>query len=232
MKKSDIARILGSAAAALGLVVGFTGEASAVSSARFTHTDNVRCVSGYAETSAGSNGGGYSRSITYGYNRTSSGGCQLANQYTGWLSSERHILAFDMAKGVWWKCAGFGPLRNHVPAVAVELWGNFNRVCGGDVWYATNTAAYGWDGVAWRGSWVVSGNHWVPRVGLATSGTPAPPKISAAEAVRRGEVRLGSPAGPRVSAAELQAAPRVSGTAPVSPLASSDGTYGSRAITR
>ncbi|WP_338491287.1 hypothetical protein [Streptomyces sp. SJL17-4] len=84
--------------------------------------------------------------------------------------------------------------------MGVELAGDINRACGGDVWYATNTAAYGWDGVARRGSWAVSGNHWVPRVGFATSSAPAAPKISAAEAVRRGEVRLGSPTGPKAGA--------------------------------
>ncbi|WP_328946754.1 hypothetical protein OG259_40075 [Streptomyces sp. NBC_00250] len=232
MRRTAIARILGSVTAALGLTIGFTGQAAAISHFEITHVDTVRCIGGYSETSAGSNGGGYSVSRTHGFNRLVSGACQVANQPVGSLSSERHILAFDMQKGVWWKCAGHGPARNSVPAVAVELYGNINRACGGDVWYATNTAAYGWDGGAWRGRWVVSGNHWVPRSGFAPTAPPPAPSISAAEAVRRGEVRLGSPTGPKANAAQLQAPPREAGSAPVTPQSVSDGTYAVRTITR
>ncbi|MFI1890793.1 MULTISPECIES: hypothetical protein [Streptomyces] len=231
MRRSTIARAMGCLTAAFGLTIGFTSQASAVYNSQITYTDNVRCVSGSSETSAGSNGGGFSRSWTFGYNRLSNGYCQVADQYTGWLSVERHLLAFNMSTGVWWKCAGYGPARNLSPASGVGLEGNFNRLCGGDVWYATNTAAYGWDGVAWRGNWVVSGNHWVPWAGLAKN-TPQPraPKISAAEAIARGEVRLGSPTGPKAGADQLQAPPRVPGTAPVSPPSVRDGSY--RTVTR
>jgi hypothetical protein len=194
-------------AAAFGLTLGFTGQAAAASQHLWTYTAGNLCVSGYSEISAGAGGGGFSKSITYGYNRSGSGTCSLANKPVGWLSVESHLLAFDMPRGVWYLCNRVGPFRNPVSGYMLEVGRNTYRACGGDVWYATHTGAYGWDGGAWRGNWVVSGNHWVPRAALAATETPAPPKTSAAEAVRRGEVRLGSPAGPKLTAARLQAAP-------------------------
>ncbi|MFF7776101.1 hypothetical protein ACFZCG_16930 [Streptomyces tanashiensis] len=69
---------------------------------------------------------------------------------------------------------------------------NINRFCnppGGGRWYANNTLAEA-ENIAgsWRGGWLASGNEWV---GPAFTATKAPerPKISAREAIERGQIR-------------------------------------------
>ncbi|QDY75327.1 hypothetical protein [Streptomyces qinzhouensis] len=209
MNRHTITRGIGALAAAFGLTLGTSGQASAATQFLWTYRSGSLCVSGYSEISAGVGGGGFSKSATYTYQRDNSVNCSIMpNKPAGWISLESHLLAFNMPKGIWYVCGDkMGPYRNGVPAFSIGLSRNTHRACGGDVWYATHTAAYAWGGVSWLGGWVASGNHWVPWAGRAGAAPQKEPRISAAEAVKRGEVRIGGPDGPRATAAQLQPKP-------------------------
>ncbi|SCF56509.1 hypothetical protein [Streptomyces sp. Ncost-T10-10d] len=58
--------------------------------------------------------------------------------------------------------------------------------------------------------WIPSGNEWITSAGLAASKPPAEPKISAAEAIRTGQVRMGSPTCPKATRAQLNRKPGAS----------------------
>ncbi|MFJ8747316.1 hypothetical protein ACIRL2_49295 [Embleya sp. NPDC127516] len=137
---------------------------------------------------------------------------------------------YDMPAGVWVPCFKAGPARN--PAGTFGVGYESTGHCGLGRWHASFTAAYAWDGTAWRGAWVGSNNEWLPAPSAASTDSPSAsstpkPKISAADALKRGEVRLGSPDGPKVTAAELHKPPSVRGDAPVEPVepVASDGTH-------
>ncbi|MEU0935200.1 MULTISPECIES: hypothetical protein [unclassified Embleya] len=227
MKRRRIARCAGVTAAAAGLAFGFTGQATAASQFALTYTNSNMCVGGESITNADAFSSGY----TYGYKRNSNGTCTLVNRPTGVLSVEKHLLAYDAPGNVWFTCATEGPARNGGSAFRVGIESHYR--CGGNLWHATFTAAYGWDGSAWRGAWVGSNNEWVPALNLSTapSSPPAAPKTNAADAIKRGEVRLGSPGGPKTTAAQLQKPPTVRGDAPVE-NPPSGGTYTVRTLTR
>ncbi|MFE7132675.1 hypothetical protein ACFVIM_17640 [Streptomyces sp. NPDC057638] len=223
MNRQTITRGIGALVAAFALTLGSSGQASAASQHLWTYTSPGLCVSGYAETSTGADGGGFSKSIAYTWHQGNTAICATAfTRPVGWISVESYLIAYDAPRGVWYRCgAPVGPYTNSVPAFGWQVYRHTYRACGGNVWYATNTASYSYGGVRWHGGWVVSGSHWVPLAGRADTAPPTAPRISAAEALRRGEIRVGGPDGPRATAAQLQPEPtRAPGTTtPIVPRA-------------
>ncbi|MEU8134949.1 hypothetical protein [Streptodolium elevatio] len=118
------------------------------------------CVGVVSSAFAGLRSGAF-YSTTIGYDSSACYGGVL--KPTGWLSVEQVVLAYNMATRQWFECSRLGPRRNEAPAETVRLQNRLHgtRLCGTNRWYATFTAAYGWDGAAWRGAWLGSGNEWV-----------------------------------------------------------------------
>jgi hypothetical protein len=209
MKRRRIVRTLGTMAAVAGLVLGTSGQASAVYAEGqvYRALDNSLCVKGYAATNSGSNFTYKSVSRTYGY--VACGGAAMPAHT---LSVERVLLAYSPPpRDEWWECNRSGPAQNQSITNVVEV--RTKYVCDRGLWYATFTGAYAWDGGAWQGGWIGSNNEWFPplTLGAAASSASAAPKTSAAEAIRRGEVRKGGPDGPKVAAADLLKAPATAG---------------------
>lgn len=197
-RRTTARRIL-TVAAAFGLALGTgAGSASAVSQYAWVYqsaNSSDVCVANWSEvTSGGANNGGWTNSwsMTWWYNN-----CQQHIPAAAKSVRVRtDILAFDMARGVWWVCWSSPYQYNSAPNYDVGLSYNINRACGGDRWYANNTLAEAKDvNGTWRGGWLVSGNTWVAGT-AALAPTKAPkPHLTAREALARGEVRAASPTG-------------------------------------
>ncbi|MFD9337811.1 hypothetical protein ACFWBF_25935 [Streptomyces sp. NPDC060028] len=227
MKSRTVARVTAATAAALGLTLGLTGQASAQWQHLFTYQTANLCASSYAEVSDGAENGGYSATGALAYNNNCN---SLASKSAGWINAKNDLLVFDMPSGVWYLCATSGWWGNQIAASQLWISADFYRRCGGDHWYATNSGGYVWDGGAWRGGWVVSGNHWIGSA-FAPAGSaikaPAAPKVSAVEAVKGGDVRLGSPTGPKLRPEQLNTLPGQE-AAPVKQLAADTYTVTTR----
>ncbi|MFE5096414.1 hypothetical protein ACFRCI_40405 [Streptomyces sp. NPDC056638] len=99
---------------------------------------------------------------------------------------------------------------NQATAQEVTITGTGIGACGINHSYANNTGSYAGINGAWQGGWIPSGNEWITSAGVAASKPPAEPKISAAEAIRTGQVRMGSPTGPKATRAQLNRKPGAS----------------------
>ncbi|WP_306334604.1 hypothetical protein [Streptomyces sp. KL118A] len=213
MKRRRIARSIGVMAAVVGLAFTSSGQAGAIAQTAITYDGPSWCIYGQAAVDEAA----FSGAVTFA-THPGCGGYKTVPAHT--LSVERVLLAYDMPNNRWYECNRTTPVQNTTASYFVNSNSSGHATCGLGQWYASFTAAYAWDGTAWRGAWVGSNNQWVPvslaaksAVGSAakTSASPSAPKTSAADAVKRGEVRRGSSTGPRIAADELLTAPTAPG---------------------
>ncbi|MFC9593831.1 hypothetical protein [Streptomyces sp. NPDC056944] len=199
--RRTIARTLTAAASAGLLALGLTSEASAASQYLWVYNSGGNCVSDYSEITTAS--GGTVTSVTRAWNNSCTNNYLAGNQG---LAVNQMPLWFDFGSSTWIQCYQTGWFFNQGNSYAAWLVGtNVRNACGGDKWYATNTGSFAWINGAYQGGWIPSGNEWIGS-GVAAAKAPEQPKISAAEAIRTGQVRIGSPTGPKATRKQLQPA--------------------------
>ncbi|WP_031520691.1 hypothetical protein [Streptomyces sp. NRRL F-5123] len=202
--RRTIARSLIAAASAALLALGFSGEAAAAYQYVWVYNSGGgTCVSNYSEVTTGTGGSYVSRAGAW------NNGC--SNNYyaaAGDLAVDTMPLWYDFGTSTWIVCFESGWFINLSAGQQVSITGSGLKYrCGVDKWYANNTGAYAYVNGSMHGGWYPSGNEWLAADGLAASKPPAEPKISAATAIRTGQVRIGSPTGPKATKAQLQPAP-------------------------
>ncbi|MFG3215008.1 hypothetical protein [Streptomyces tendae] len=202
---SRTARSLIAACSAGLFTLGSTGDATAAFQYVYVYDNGAgTCVADYSEITPADGGTMTSKSSIWS---NSCGTQSYAGANT--LATNMMTLWYDFNTASWIKCGETGWFYNATARYEMRLYAvNVQATCVGiNHWYANNTGAYGAINGAWQGGWYPSGNEWITSTALAPSKPPAEPKISAADAVRTGQVRIGSPQGPKATKAQLQPAP-------------------------
>ncbi|MGW0885939.1 hypothetical protein [Streptomyces sp. NPDC002671] len=201
--RRTIARSLTAAASAALLTLGFTGDAAAAWQYVWVYDSGAgTCVADYSEITP-ANGGTVTSKTSIWNNACGTQSYAGANT----LATNSMPLWYHFNTSTWIECYQTGWYTNSTARYEMRLYAvNIAATCGANKWYANNTGSLGLVNGVWQGGWYPSGNEWITANTFAPSKPPAEPKISAAEAIRTGQVRIGSPTGPKATKNQLQPA--------------------------